>query len=160
MTVTEMLDCMAGSTRFELATSGLTVQCANQAAPRARIETALGYTTPCPVATVWCALRVSDSARRGATSGMQALTGLPGPGEYGAAGVLSPWPGGAPDDRSRGSPRTALEPGGWRSGRSRADHADGRRSVSRHRLQDRDRGLRSDRGGGARRRRAVAPPDR
>src|SRR5439155_1334879 len=42
---------MAGSTRFELATSGLTVQCANQAAPRARIETALGYTTPCPVAT-------------------------------------------------------------------------------------------------------------
>src|SRR6266536_471412 len=83
MTVTETLDFMAGSTRFELATSGLTVQCANQAAPRARIETALGYTTPCPVAMVCCALRVSDSARRGATSGMQALTGLPGPGSMG-----------------------------------------------------------------------------
>src|SRR6266567_1430141 len=115
---------MAGSTGVEPATSGLTVQCANQAAPRARIETALGYTTPCPVATVCCALRVLDSARRGATSEMQALTGLPGPGEYGAAGVSSPWPGGEPDDRFRGSPRRTLEPGGGRSGRPRADHAD------------------------------------
>src|SRR6266498_1128165 len=137
---------MAGSTRFELATSGLTVQCANQAAPRARIETALGYTTPCPVATVCCALRVSDSARRGATSEMEALTGLPGRGEYGAAGVSSPWRGGEPDERSRGRPRTDLEPGGWRSGRSRADHADRRRSAAPHRLQDRERGLRGDRG--------------
>src|SRR5262245_49910508 len=36
---------MAGSTGLEPATSGLTVQCANQAAPRARIETSVGYTT-------------------------------------------------------------------------------------------------------------------
>ena len=46
MTVTEMVDFMAGSTGFEPATSGLTVQCANQAAPRARIGTVAGYTTP------------------------------------------------------------------------------------------------------------------
>src|SRR5215510_1996341 len=37
---------MAGSTGLEPATSGLTVQCANQAAPRARIGTPRGYTTP------------------------------------------------------------------------------------------------------------------
>src|SRR3990172_7282257 len=40
---------MAGSTGFEPATSGLTVQCANQAAPRARAGTDI-YTTqsaPC-----------------------------------------------------------------------------------------------------------------
>src|SRR5712692_4777987 len=36
---------MAGSTGIEPATSGLTVQCANQAAPRARLETSAGYTT-------------------------------------------------------------------------------------------------------------------
>src|SRR5437773_2227235 len=35
---------MAGSTGFEPATSGLTVQCANQAAPRARRGTSRGYT--------------------------------------------------------------------------------------------------------------------
>ena len=33
---TGLLDLMAGSTGLEPATSGLTVQCANQAAPRAR----------------------------------------------------------------------------------------------------------------------------
>src|SRR5215831_18683084 len=33
-----MLDLLAGSTGLEPATSGLTVQCANQAAPRARAE--------------------------------------------------------------------------------------------------------------------------
>lgn len=37
---------LAGSTGFEPATSGLTVQCANQAAPRARDATTRGYTTP------------------------------------------------------------------------------------------------------------------
>jgi hypothetical protein len=36
---------MAGSTGFEPATSGLTVQCANQAAPRARVGTSATYTT-------------------------------------------------------------------------------------------------------------------
>src|SRR5437879_355868 len=35
---------MAGSTGIEPATSGLTVQCANQAAPRARLEVSLLYT--------------------------------------------------------------------------------------------------------------------
>src|SRR6266567_9082024 len=35
---------MAGSTGIEPATSGLTVQCANQAAPRARLKTSLLYT--------------------------------------------------------------------------------------------------------------------
>jgi hypothetical protein len=39
MTVTEMVEFMAGSTGLEPATSGLTVQCANQAAPRARLGT-------------------------------------------------------------------------------------------------------------------------
>ena len=38
-----LLDCMAGSTGIEPATSGLTVQCANQAAPRARNENASLY---------------------------------------------------------------------------------------------------------------------
>ena len=42
---------MAGSTGIEPATSGLTVQCANQAALRARAKTPLGYTTPLGSAT-------------------------------------------------------------------------------------------------------------
>src|SRR5262245_51576848 len=46
---------MAGSTGLEPATSGLTVQCANQAAPRARVGTSRGYTTAAPHATVDCA---------------------------------------------------------------------------------------------------------
>jgi hypothetical protein len=36
MTALQVLERMAGSTGLEPATSGLTVQCANQAAPRAR----------------------------------------------------------------------------------------------------------------------------
>src|SRR2546425_5136647 len=43
---------MAGSTGVDPATSGLTVQCANQAAPRARLETSAGYTTPSRNATI------------------------------------------------------------------------------------------------------------
>src|SRR6266545_5941416 len=47
---------MAGSTGFEPATSGLTVQCANQAAPRARLETSARYTTLPSDASGRCAL--------------------------------------------------------------------------------------------------------
>src|SRR5712692_2115925 len=47
-----MMDLMAGSTGIEPATSGLTVQCANQAAPRARLETSAGYTTLLHKATI------------------------------------------------------------------------------------------------------------
>ena len=63
-TITEMLDLMAGSTRFELATSGLTVQCANQAAPRARDDTTRGYTTPFRNARAWRAPGRGAAARR------------------------------------------------------------------------------------------------
>src|SRR5713101_455297 len=52
MTATEMVGFLAGSTGIEPATSGLTVQCANQAAPRARLETSAGYTTPSRNATI------------------------------------------------------------------------------------------------------------
>src|SRR5436189_38030 len=45
---------MAGSTGFEPATSGLTVQCANQAAPRARRGTSRGYTAAFDNATTPC----------------------------------------------------------------------------------------------------------
>src|SRR5947207_8527223 len=45
---------MAGSTGFEPATSGLTVQCANQAAPRARRGTCRGYTAAFDNATMPC----------------------------------------------------------------------------------------------------------
>src|SRR6266496_2515852 len=49
---------MAGSTGFEPATSGLTVQCANQAAPRARTGTSRGYTAAYDIATTpWRWLR-------------------------------------------------------------------------------------------------------
>src|SRR5262249_48808036 len=58
----EMLE-MAGSTGLEPATSGLTVQCANQAAPRARSETSLPYTTPSRHATVGCAQNVPNRLR-------------------------------------------------------------------------------------------------
>src|SRR6266545_3760236 len=47
---------MAGSTGFEPSTSGLTVQCANQAAPRARLETSARYTTLPSDASGRCAL--------------------------------------------------------------------------------------------------------
>src|SRR5204863_5751038 len=48
----ELLVLMAGSTGLEPATSGLTVQCANQAAPRARADSGSGVyhdsrTAPC-----------------------------------------------------------------------------------------------------------------
>ena len=70
MTVTEMVGFMAGSTGIEPATSGLTVQCANQAAPRARIETSLPYTTRSRRATPGCALKRAQPAGRLAQIGV------------------------------------------------------------------------------------------
>jgi hypothetical protein len=59
---------MAGSTGLEPATSGLTVQCANQAAPRARAKTPLGYTTPFQGATSQMGSVVPKSCPRAASS--------------------------------------------------------------------------------------------
>src|ERR1700730_3585994 len=69
MTDTEMIDFMAGSTGIEPATSGLTVQCANQAAPRARLETSAGYTTSLRHATIDC----SRSCARDSSGRLHAL---------------------------------------------------------------------------------------
>jgi hypothetical protein len=68
MTVTEMVDLLAGSTGLEPATSGLTVQCANQAAPRARIGTCRGYTTVHYCATIlrrWASPRLRRALAMG-----------------------------------------------------------------------------------------------
>ena len=72
MTVTEMIDFMAGSTGIEPATSGLTVQCANQAAPRARLETSAGYTTPFRIANARCALNCARKTPNGLHVGLDA----------------------------------------------------------------------------------------
>src|SRR5262245_8349590 len=58
-----MLDLMAGSTGLEPATSGLTVQCANQAAPRARRGMTRVYPTGGQPATTSCAARAPRAAR-------------------------------------------------------------------------------------------------
>src|SRR6202011_6104296 len=58
------LACLAGSTGIEPATSGLTVQCANQAAPRARIGTSTGYMTLLSDATALCALNCARQLPR------------------------------------------------------------------------------------------------
>jgi hypothetical protein len=55
----QVIDLMAGSTGLEPATSGLTVQCANQAAPRARVHSRRRQLAPGPITLPWASVRVN-----------------------------------------------------------------------------------------------------